>query len=197
MSHLFLQFQTFFQHYGLLAVFVVLLLENFGLPLPGELALLYAGYHQRVHGGFGFAALVVAGTLASAAGQTAGYGIGRYGRNWALQLFPLRGGHHARVSLYFERHGPPTIFFSRFIAGLRVFAGLVAGLGNMAWGPFLFYNLLGAVVWVTVIGGAGALMGAHWRRLAGLLGRVDLLLLALAAAAVALAWQRLRREHHG
>ncbi|HVA64665.1 MAG TPA: DedA family protein [Terriglobales bacterium] len=193
----FLHFQSFFQHYGLIAVFVVLLLENFGLPLPGELALLYAGYHLRVYGGFGFLDLLVTGTLASVAGQTVGYALGRYGRNWALRVFPFAPNHEARFSVYFERHGPLTVFLARFVAGLRTFAGLLAGLGQMPWYPFLAANVLGALSWVAAVGGTGLLLGAHWHRLVGLVGRLDLFILALAVAAIALAWYRLRKEHHG
>ncbi len=197
MSAAFLHFQNFFQHYGLLAVFVVLLLENFGLPLPGELVLLYAGYHLRVYGGFGFLDLLFTGTLASVAGQTVGYGVGRYGRSWALRALPWAPNHEARFSVYFTRHGPLTIFVARFVAGLRAFAGLLAGLSSMAWYPFLAANVLGALCWVAAVGGTGLLLGAHWRRLVALVGRLDVAILALAVAAIALAWYRLRKESHG
>ncbi|HUX68726.1 MAG TPA: DedA family protein [Terriglobales bacterium] len=197
MSAAFLHFQYFFQHYGLLAVFVVLLLENFGLPLPGELVLLYAGYHLRVYGGFGFLDLLFTATLASVAGQTVGYGVGRYGRSWALRVFPLAPNHEARFSVYFARHGLLTIFVARFVAGLRAFAGLLAGLSSMAWYPFLAANVLGALCWVAAVGGTGLLLGAHWRSLVALVGRLDVAILALAVAAIALAWYRLRKEPHG
>ncbi|MGH3182510.1 MAG: DedA family protein [Streptosporangiaceae bacterium] len=194
MQHAFLHFQNFFQHYGLIAVFTVLLLENFGLPLPGELTLLYAGYHLRVHGGFGMAALIAVGSVASAAGQAIGFGVGRYGRGWALKVLPADSAHYRRLIAFFNRHGAVTIFFARFVAGMRVFAGLAAGLANMARRPFLIYNLLGAVVWVAALATTGSLLGGHWRRLLRLMGRVDALILALAAAAAVAAWLRLRRE---
>lgn len=197
MQQVFLHFQVFFQHYGLAAVFVVLLLENFGLPLPGELALLYAGYHLRVHGGFGLAALILVGSAASFIGQSVGFGVGRYGRHWAERVLSSDSPRYHRIADFFTQHGASTIFFSRFVAGLRVLAGIAAGLGSMAWRPFLIFNFLGAVVWVAAMGITGSLVGAHWRSLLRLIGRLDALIVALALIAATVAWRRLRSEFHG
>jgi len=183
-----------FQQYGLAAVFVFLLLENFGLPLPGELVLLYAGYHMQVYGAFGLPSLLLIGSLACIAGQTAGYGLGRSFGPWVRRSLPIGAERQAALMVYFERHGPPTIVFARFIVGLRVFAGLLAGLYHMPWRPFLIYNIVGAVAWVAVVSEAGALLGSQWQRLLRLAGHVDLLIFLVAAVLIVIAWRKLRRR---
>lgn len=199
----FAQFQHFFQHYGILAVFVILLLENLGLPFPGELALLYAGYHSRTQHAFGLVELVLAASAACIIGQSIGYGLGRFAGKWARRRFHLGGPRTARSEAFFRRHEPFAIFFARFIAGLRVLAGPVAGLYHMPWWRFLAYNALGAVVWSVAVSVAGAQLGAHWRRLLLLAGRLDVISLVAATLIIYLAWRRLRRaeaptdQHHG
>jgi len=186
-------FQVFFSEFGLLAVFVVLFLENFGLPLPGEVALLYAGYHGRVHGGYGWLALVAVGSCACIVGQSIGYGLGAAWSRGMQRLLRISPERRARLESYFHRFGPATILGARFVAGLRVIAGPVAGMAGMRWRPFLIFNIAGAVAWVAAVSEVGALLGAHWQRLLHLAARVDLLVLLLAAAGFVWAWRRLRR----
>ncbi|MGH9487527.1 MAG: DedA family protein [Terriglobales bacterium] len=195
MQGAFAHFQAFFQHYGLSAVFVLLLLENLGLPLPGELALLYAGYHVRVYGDFTFLELVLAGVAGSSCGQLIGYGVGRYAGDWARRAFRLTPARYGRYSRYFRRHGALTILFARFITGLRIFAGILAGLGRMRWRSFIISDVCGACIWVVSIATAGALLGQHWRPLIQVLGRVDMLILIAAVILIWIAWRRLRGDH--
>ncbi|MGH9414701.1 MAG: DedA family protein [Terriglobales bacterium] len=195
MQAAFVHFQSFFQHYGLLAVFVLLLLENFGLPLPGELSLLYAGFHMRVYGGYSMAALIAVGVAGSSLGQASGFAVGRYAGAWARRTFRLTPHRYGRYAAYFERHGAVTILLARFVTGLRIFAGLLAGIGRMRWPAFILFDVCGAMLWVTVMAAVGALLGSHWRRMLHLLGRVDLIILIAAVALIWIAWQRLRGEH--
>ncbi len=193
----FVYFREFFQHYGLLAVFLLLLLENFGLPLPGELSLLYAGFHLRVYGGFSLLALIAVGVAGSSLGQVTGYFVGRYAHNWVLRTFPIKSHHYQRYSIYFQHHGATTILFARFVTGLRIFAGILAGLGHMHWQRFVFFDFCGAILWVSAIASLGALLGSQWRPLLHVLGRVDLVILVVAIVLIWVAWHRLRGEHEG
>ncbi|MGH9467488.1 MAG: DedA family protein [Terriglobales bacterium] len=191
----FAHFQAFFQHYGLLSVFVLLLLENFGVPLPGELSLLYAGYHLRVFGGFSLFKLVLVGVAGSSLGQIIGFAVGRYASGWARRSFRITPRRYEVYAAYFRRHGAMTILFARFVTGLRIFAGVMAGLGAMRWRSFIINDICGALIWVTAIATVGALLGDHWRRLIQLIGRVDILILITAAVLIWLAWRHLRGEH--
>jgi membrane protein DedA with SNARE-associated domain len=194
MSSAFTHFQAFFAHYGLAAVFVLLLLENFGLPLPGELALLYAGYQVRVDGPFGLPALIAVASTASFAGQSIGYAAGRWASPWLRRIFSLAPKRVAAAEAYFERHGIVTIVFSRFIAGIRVLAGPLAGLCHMPLRQFLAFNAIGAVAWVASLASAGWFLGAHWHRLLRLVGHLDLAVATAAVIVVLYAWHRHRKN---
>jgi LPXTG-motif cell wall-anchored protein len=67
----------------------------------------------------------------------------------------------ARAQAYFERHGGKTVFFGRFVAFLRMFAALLAGVGKMPYGRFLTYNVLGGVCWAVVMGSLGYTLGRN------------------------------------
>ena len=197
-------FAALFQQYGLAAVFVLLLLENFGLPLPGEAVLLYAGFQVRadqVHASAGWAAwgfpeLLIAASAACILGETAGYILGRYFGAWARRGVRFSGRHRAVAEAYFHKHGPLTIFLARFVAGLRFLAAPIAGLYHMPWRPFMIYNVLGAVAWVVLISQMGELLGLHGPQLAAWLGRPDLAALAIALVLIALAGHRRHRLRH-
>lgn len=181
-------------HYGIWAVPVLLLLENAGLPLPGEATLLYAAYLAH-HGDFAtWPVLALVAWLACTVGDNVGYWLGReagVGVRRLLRLSPDRVGYAQR---YFARYGALTIFFARFIAILRVIAGPAAGLSRMPWLSFLSANALGAAAWVAAIITAGFWLGGPVARLLQSLSWVSLALLAAAIVAVAVALHKIGRE---
>ena len=184
--------RTHFQHHGYLTVAVVLLLENVGLPVPGETVLLFASflaYHERaLHLGW----IIVVGTITCTLGGNLGYAIGHYGGRPLLErwkhLFHIRQFHLEQGERLFGRFGPITIFFARFIFGMRVIAGPLAGVLRMTWKEFSLFNFLGAASWVTVISVIGYLFGPHWGRLMRLMRSLNLFLLAVLAIVALLAW---------
>ncbi len=99
----------------------------------------------------------------------------------------------ARGESLFERYGAVTIFFSRFIFGIRIIAGPMAGVLRMSWKKFAVFNLLGAGLWVTVISGAGYLFGQHWGRLVRVVQRFDIAVAIVAVLVVAFIVWRKRR----
>ncbi len=94
----------------------------------------------------------------------------------------------------FQRFGAATIFFARFIFGMRVIAGPLAGVLRMPWELFAIFNLLGAVVWVTVIALVGFFFGRNWAMLTRALGRVDMVVIAVVVLAIAAWWWRHRQQ---
>ena len=88
----------------------------------------------------------------------------------------------------------PPIFFARFVFGLRVFAGPLAGVLRMRWRTFAFFNFLGAAVWVTAIAGAGYLFGQHWQTLLGVMQRFNIAVLIVAVVVAVFLWWRYRRQ---
>lgn len=155
--------------YGYLVVFVLVLLESIGLPVPGETALvgaaLYAGSTHKLEIWW-VIAVAVAGAIL---GDNIGFAIGRYGGAKVL----LRYGHKIRLHegrlkigiWLFRRHGGKVVFWGRFVAILRTYAAFLAGTNHMPWRRFLFFNAAGGIVWATVFGIAYYLFGSELRRL--------------------------------
>ncbi len=146
----------FFTHHGLPLLFAVVLLESFGIPLPGETALIAFGVlaSQGHHSIVWVIVLAAAGAII---GDNLGYWlIGRWG---GRELFE-RWGFLRRYSERFlpaaerlmARHGGKTVFFGRFVTVLRYTAAWVAGIGRMNWWKFLFWNAAGGIIWATAVG---------------------------------------------
>lgn len=183
LGHWFGHFSAFYAAYGGWALAALLLLENAGLPLPGEVALFYAAYLSREGRFLPWPLVIAIAAVACTLGDNLGYWIGREAgegfRRW-LRLTPGRTGLAQR---FFDRFGGATVFFARFISGLRIIAGPAAGLSRMRWRTFLPYNAAGAVAWSCLITAAGYLTGRHLNRLLHTAGRVELVLIAAAVAA--------------
>ncbi len=177
--HLFLRF-------GYAAVFLGVLLENVGIPLPGETILLAAGLFAS-QGNFHLWLVILFAAVGAMIGDNAGYLLGRKvarpylaRRGRFLVLTPAR---QQAIEAFFQRHGDKTIFLARFVSGLRVVAALFAGLSGMRWRAFAVYNSAGAVVWATAMGCLGFFFGASWTLLEKWVGRGGLFALGVAALA--------------
>jgi membrane protein DedA with SNARE-associated domain len=183
-------------HYGYWAVAAALLLENAGLPVPGETVLLLASFLAYSEHELRMPYVVVVGICAATIGDNLGFAIGHYGGRALLERHPyllrIPKRHIQRGERLFERFGPPAIFFARFLFGMRVIAGPLAGVLRMHWKKFVLFNFLGAAVWVSVISGAGYLFGRHWQLLLRYLKRADIVV-AIVVALVILFWWRHRK----
>ena len=187
-----------FARYGYAVVFVGVFLENTGLPVPGETALL-AGAALAHFGRLAIAWVVVTAVGAAILGDNLGFLIGRrYGRGLIVRYGAHVGLTRARLDefdRFFLRHGGRTIFIARFITGLRVFGALLAGASGLQWPTFLFYNAAGAVAWSIAIAAAGYSLAYSWETLERWIGRSGLIALAVVAALITLAFLRGRRAH--
>jgi membrane protein DedA with SNARE-associated domain len=187
-------------HYGYWAVAAALLLENLGVPLPGETVLLLASLLAYTERDLRIGWIIVVGTAATIAGSMLGYAIGDYGGRPLLERY--RYVFHAsdvalgRSEELFARYGAFTIFFARFVFGLRVIVGPMAGVLRMPWKKFAIFNLLGAALWVTVISFVGYNFGSQWRRLMYFMRRFDLALGAVFVLIAAVLWWRNRQRKH-
>ena len=94
-----------------------------------------------------------------------------------------------------SRMAPATIFFARFVFGMRIIAGPMAGVLRMQWRKFLIFNFLGAALWVSVISGAGYLFGQHWHRLERIIKRFDVAVAIVVILALVWVWWRKRSEN--
>ncbi len=190
--------RSFVADYGYWAVALVLLCENAGIPVPGETTLLLASFlaysEHRLHLGW----IIVVATCAATLGDNLGYAFGYFGGRPLLdryqRFFRISSTTLKRGEEMFARYGAAAIFFARFIVGMRVFAGPLAGVLRMRWRAFALFNFLGAVVWVTVIASAGYLFGRHWRTLLRAMQRFNIAALIVAVAVILYLWWRYRRQ---
>ncbi len=183
--------------YGYWAVFFGVMLENAGVPVPGETILLVAGYFAST-GEFNIALVMIIAASGAVVGDNVGFAIGHhYGRGFLLRVgrfFFLTPKRLEHMESYFERHGNKTILVARFITGLRVFAALLAGASRkMPWRVFFLYNMAGAVLWSVVITTLGYLFGASLPILVKWVGRSGTILLIAAIVIGVIVW-RVRRH---
>jgi membrane protein DedA with SNARE-associated domain len=149
-------------HYGYLAVAGLVLLEDFGVPVPGETILILGA----VYAGTGRLNIVLVGLLAffgAIVGDNIGFAIGHFGgralvERWGKYVF-LTPERLDRAGEFFDRHGGKVIVVARFVEGLRQANGIIAGTTGMHWAKFLAFNALGAALWVSVWASVGYFSG--------------------------------------
>lgn len=187
--------------YGYYVLFLLVGLESVGIPLPGETALVTAAAAAAL-GELSIPAVIAVAATAAIIGDNIGYWIGRKGGIALVRRFGkalhVDMSKLERVRGYFERHGAKTVFFGRFVALLRTWAAVMAGVGCMRYGSFMFWNALGGVVWASIVGVLGYIFGRDLPALERHMSRASWTIAALVvvAGAVLLAL-RSRRQARG
>ena len=158
----------FFARYGYWVVFFGVMLENAGLPVPGETVLILSGllaYHGEVRLGRAILTAIAGATT----GDSLGYCLGRFGGGALYEKYARRfrilRRHYDRSQALFLKYGHWAVFVGRFITGLRVFAGPLAGILRLPYLRFLLFNFTGAVAWATTFACLGFAFGSNWERL--------------------------------
>jgi membrane-associated protein len=149
--------------YGLL--FLIIFCET-GLVvtpfLPGD-SLLFAVGAIAADPASGLNVWIAAAVMLVAAivGDTVNYWIGRKFGAWTMRTFPkiVKPSHIAKTNEFFVRYGGKTIILARFVPIVRTFAPFVAGSGEMNYGRFMYFNVIGAILWVILILPAGWFFG--------------------------------------
>jgi membrane protein DedA with SNARE-associated domain len=151
------------QDFGYPLLFLVVMAESSGFPVPGETGLIAAAVlssQGKLHIQF----VIPIAAMAAIIGDNIGYQIGRKGGRWLLE----RPGAFRRQRLqvlstgepFFDRHGPKAVFFGRFVLGLRVWASWLAGANHMRWRSFFLWNALGGICWATGVGLVAYFLGS-------------------------------------
>ncbi|RAM48929.1 MAG: DedA family protein, partial [Hapalosiphonaceae cyanobacterium JJU2] len=136
--------------YGYWAIFFGILLENLGIPIPGETVTLVGGFLAGSHELNYW--LVLGDAVAGAViGGICGYWVGRTG-GWPIlvrigSLFRFSEARLLTIKEQFSENAAKAIFFGRFLALLRIFAAPMAGIAGIPFGKFFFYNFIGATAW--------------------------------------------------
>jgi membrane protein DedA with SNARE-associated domain len=145
----------FFTQYGLPFLAIVIMLESFGLPLPGETALIAFGLLAS-QGRYDIRGVIAVAAAGAIVGDNLGYWlIGRLGGRTLLARWRWLHRYSDRVlpraEALMARHGGTTVFFGRFVSVLRTTVAWIAGLSRMNWWKFLFWNAAGGIVWAASV----------------------------------------------
>ncbi len=146
--------QNLAHEYGYGAVFLGILLENMGIPLPGETITIVGGFLAG-SGELNYWYVLASAIGGAVLGDNFGYWIGYYG-GWALltrlgRLFRIREEQLIGVRDRFSQNAAKAVFLGRFVALLRIFAGPLAGIARMPYPQFILCNLAGATIWASVM----------------------------------------------
>jgi undecaprenyl-diphosphatase len=176
---------------GYVALAGLILGESAGLPLPGETALITAGGLVAA-GHLTLPLVIAAAATAAIVGDTMGYWLGRRGGRALLMRDGFGAAHrrHAvkRADRFFARYGAATVFFGRWVPGVRIVAAVTAGAARMPWPRFAAANAAGAVCWAATVATLAMLVGPTGAALLAVGG------LALGAVTFAAAWWAHRRS---
>jgi membrane protein DedA with SNARE-associated domain len=146
-------------------VFLLIMGESAGVPLPGETAVLIAGGAAGAGKGFNIWLVFTCAAAGAIVGDTIGYWIGRKGGRALLTKLSgklwFKPDHIEKAERFFARHGGKAVFFGRSVSYLRVFTALMAGVSHMYYPRFLLYNALGGIVWAGLVSFLGYKFGQH------------------------------------
>jgi membrane-associated protein len=147
---------------GYPVVFALIAIETMGIPVPGETALVAAALLAH-DGQLDIVPLIAIASAAAIVGDNIGFAIGRKG---GRRVFAAPGPlYEHRLKLlehgepFFAKHGPKAVFLGRWVSGLRIASAWLAGINQMRWPTFLFWNALGGIAWATSIGLGVYLLG--------------------------------------
>ena len=188
------------QHFGVWAIALLIMVEDFGIPVPGE-TILIAGAIYAGAGRLNVVAVGVAAFIAAIIGDNIGFAIGHFGGRalalrWGKYVF-LTEERLDKAERFFDRRGAIVITFARFVEGLRQANGIIAGITGMHWLRFLIFNAIGAALWVGTWVSLGYLAGDHITTIYHYITVYSYyVLIALAVLVVGYIALRLRRRRH-
>jgi membrane protein DedA with SNARE-associated domain len=162
-------------------------LESMVIPVPSEAIMPFAGFLQFM-GKMSFINILIFSTLGSIVGSLISYGIGFYGgrpviEKWGKYLL-LNEKHLIATENFFNRFGAKTIFFSRFIPGVRHLISIPAGTGKMPLSKFIIYTIMGAGMWNSFLTYLGYKLGSNWAAIRKYSEVIDIVLAILIMALI-------------
>ncbi|UWZ81902.1 DedA family protein [Occallatibacter riparius] len=189
--------QDLLARWGYLALSAGLLGENAGLPLPGETILMYSAFIAHKTHELNLLLVILVATAAAVVGDNVGFFAGRWLGprllGWLERKFNM-GEDIATARDQMRCHGGATIFWARYVVGLRTVAGPVAGALNMEWRSFLLYNALGAVTWVTSVAVIAYFSASKIDSLAGYIEKVSWVVSGSIFAIGYIYWRRRKKR---
>ena len=162
--------------FGYIAVVALVVIEDFGVPVPGETVLVLAAVYAAT-GRLNIVLVALLGFCGAVLGDNIGFAIGHFGghplaERYGRYIF-LTPERLDKTTRFFNRHGGKIIIVARFVEGLRQANGIVAGTTGMRWTRFLVFNAIGAALWVVVWTSVGYASGSHIDTIYGYATRYD------------------------
>jgi membrane protein DedA with SNARE-associated domain len=186
------------QNLGYPVLFILVMVESMGVPVPGETAIILAGLAANA-GRLSIALVILVAAAAAIVGDNIGFEIGRRGGRTLLERPGRFGGQRKRVlemgDPFFEKHGSKAVFFGRWITGLRFWAAWLAGASEMRRSTFVIWNAAGGIGWATTVGLAAYFGGKaveHVISTVGLYGGIAVVVIILGFV-----FAHYRRSHPG
>jgi len=188
---------NFVASYGLLAVFVLMVVESCGVPFPSEVTMPVAGLLAAA-GHLNLGAVILTGAFANLVGSLIAYWLAaRWGE--PLLLGPGRYAgirrHHLDIADgWFRRWGLPAVFFGRMLPVVRTYISFPAGLARVDLSRFAILTFFGALPWCAALALAGYLLGKNYERISGPIEKAAIVIAVLVAAGLVVWYLRGRRE---
>jgi membrane protein DedA with SNARE-associated domain len=191
--------ESLLSRFGYLAIFLLLAGAGTGVPIPEEPTQLLGGALAQ-RGTLSFAAVMVASWTGIIAGDLLWFHLARRLGPKILDRSPLRKvltpERRARIEAHLLRHGFLTVMVSRHLSGLRLPAFALAATHGVRWRTFFLADGLSALISVPLVVTAGYLGARHLQGIRSDLRTIELVVLAVVAAAV-VAWAVVRRVRRG
>ena len=181
--------------FGYTGIFVIVFLESgIFFPLPGDSLLLTSGL---LAGTFGFNIFILIPLifLATFLGALAGYWIGENLlklKNYSIFRGLLKQKHLDKAHEFFDKHGKLAISFCRFVPIVRTFVPIVAGVARMDYFTFLKYNLLGSLLWSSIVTLLGYFLGNTFPQIKNYLWVVAVIVVIVSVLPII--WEMLRKR---
>jgi rSAM/selenodomain-associated transferase 2 len=179
------QIFNLFIQYGYLAIFVGVMLDNAGFPIPGELILLLTG-SLVASGHFAFVPAAMAAAVGALISDSAWYFAGRKGSRNIIQFYcKMSFGSAAclaKTEHHLTRFGPKSLIYARFIPGYRTFAAPMAGMSGVTYRQFVLYDGIGAFLWAGLGVGIGSMFASKVMSIIGVLENSKVVLLYVAGS---------------
>jgi membrane protein DedA with SNARE-associated domain len=177
-------------NYGAPILGVILFFGALGIPFPGTLIVIAVGAFCRE----GFLSWQTTGLIAwicVVLGDCTGYAVGYYAREPARRRLG-RSEQWARAESFFQRWGGTSVFLTRFLfTGIAAPVNVIAGMGNISFRTFLFFDATGEAIWVFGYGGLGYLFGSQWELVSAFISNFGGLLLGVGLLGVGIwLWRR-------
>ncbi len=191
--------QHFLEIWGYWAVAIGVGAEDAGIPVPGETTLMFASFLAHKTAELNIFWIIVVSSISATVGDNLGFLLGRiFGKTllrWIKKIAHLTDDDVEAAKDLIKNHGDKTVFFARFIFGLRTIAGPLAGILGMEWLRFLKFNALGAVAWSAAVGGIGYAFAQEFQTLLGFFEKASWALGAGIFTVGYLIWHRYKKNY--